>query len=339
MSYIKQTWVDGSAGGTPITAARLTYMEDGIASRAAASGTPTIEELERVTLLGTVNAAFQSRRLGPVNLDQRIGGLSIATTATVAASDTDYWSIALQRLRAGQSALTIATRTTRVTNGQAFTADQGWAFDDVQWLEHARHLRAGDVLALSFTKTGLPADLTEVSVSVRYEPSVRPVIRDTFTRADSTTTLGATDTGQAWAALAGTWGVIGSAGYTTTATEGFAVFDAGVANFTAALRITGTVNGPGLLFRVVDANNLWLIDTNGLWLRNGGVWTNRGGMAGWVAGDVMSASCSGSTITAYKNGVSFVSLSDVTHQAATKVGLYTGVTGTGNRYDDLELTL
>lgn len=30
MAYTKQTWVDGSAGGTPISAARLTHMENGI---------------------------------------------------------------------------------------------------------------------------------------------------------------------------------------------------------------------------------------------------------------------------------------------------------------------
>lgn len=36
MSYIPQTWVDGAAGGTPIDADRLSYMEAGIA--AAANG-------------------------------------------------------------------------------------------------------------------------------------------------------------------------------------------------------------------------------------------------------------------------------------------------------------
>lgn len=35
MSYAKQSWADGSAGGTPITAARLSYIEDGVAAVAA----------------------------------------------------------------------------------------------------------------------------------------------------------------------------------------------------------------------------------------------------------------------------------------------------------------
>ena len=30
MTYSKQTWTDGSGGGTPLSAARLTVMEDGI---------------------------------------------------------------------------------------------------------------------------------------------------------------------------------------------------------------------------------------------------------------------------------------------------------------------
>lgn len=30
MTYSKQTWTDGAGGGTPLSAARLTHMEDGI---------------------------------------------------------------------------------------------------------------------------------------------------------------------------------------------------------------------------------------------------------------------------------------------------------------------
>lgn len=31
MAYTKQTWVDGSAGGTPVSAARLNHIEQGVA--------------------------------------------------------------------------------------------------------------------------------------------------------------------------------------------------------------------------------------------------------------------------------------------------------------------
>lgn len=32
MAYERQTWADGEAGGTPITAARLNHIEEGIAT-------------------------------------------------------------------------------------------------------------------------------------------------------------------------------------------------------------------------------------------------------------------------------------------------------------------
>ncbi|WP_443095030.1 hypothetical protein [Rothia koreensis] len=32
MAYVKQSWKDGKGGGTPISAARLNHIEDGIAS-------------------------------------------------------------------------------------------------------------------------------------------------------------------------------------------------------------------------------------------------------------------------------------------------------------------
>lgn len=35
MAYVKQSWKDGKGGGTPITAARLNHIEDGVAEKAA----------------------------------------------------------------------------------------------------------------------------------------------------------------------------------------------------------------------------------------------------------------------------------------------------------------
>lgn len=43
MAYIKQTWSDGSAGGTPINASRLNYMETGIAAAQAFSDTGWVD--------------------------------------------------------------------------------------------------------------------------------------------------------------------------------------------------------------------------------------------------------------------------------------------------------
>lgn len=40
VSYVKQTWADDAAGATPIMAANLNHMEDGIAAAQTADGLP-----------------------------------------------------------------------------------------------------------------------------------------------------------------------------------------------------------------------------------------------------------------------------------------------------------
>lgn len=66
--YTPQTWTDGSAGGTPITAARLTVIEDGIesASRrdetmttvASATYTPVLGDAGRTLLMTSTSCTI-----------------------------------------------------------------------------------------------------------------------------------------------------------------------------------------------------------------------------------------------------------------------------------------
>lgn len=51
MSYTPQTWVNGSGGGTPLSAPRLNYLEQGLAAAAAAADAAGIER--RVEYDGT----------------------------------------------------------------------------------------------------------------------------------------------------------------------------------------------------------------------------------------------------------------------------------------------
>lgn len=65
MAYVKQTWADGAAGGTPINAAALNRMEDGIAAAVVAGDTaqqkigdgadPNSSTTQNVKLLVTAN--------------------------------------------------------------------------------------------------------------------------------------------------------------------------------------------------------------------------------------------------------------------------------------------
>lgn len=61
MAYIKQTWADGPSGGTPLSAARLNFMETGIESRltvAVKSGAYTLTASDDVILANATSAGF-----------------------------------------------------------------------------------------------------------------------------------------------------------------------------------------------------------------------------------------------------------------------------------------
>lgn len=128
---------------------------------------PSLEELEQSLLIGDV-AATRTVILSTCSFDQRLGALSLATAGAVAASSTDYWTVAVQRYRGGVPA-TLATRTTQASPMTAWT---GWTFDLVAWSSTARLLQKEDVLVLVLTKTGAPAALTGLTATWRYEPGV-----------------------------------------------------------------------------------------------------------------------------------------------------------------------
>jgi hypothetical protein len=297
--------------------------------------TPTLEELERVVVLGTASASTTAR-LGVVSMDQRIGGLTVGFAAAVAASDINFWTVGLYRFRAGASALLLTSRTTRTTGGEAILADQGWHFDAAQWLETARHVRKGDVLALVLTKTGTPADLASISVAIRYEPNVVPAIRDSFTRTDSTTSLGVTDTGQTWVQYVPGFGISNGQAYAPVAAgDMVAVIDSGLSDCTFSVRYAVMGASVGVIVRAADANNLWLISGSGVFKRTAGVYSgNLLPTSGWATGDTVTVVLSGPTITVYRNGVAFGTVTDAYLQDATRHGIRSG-NDTIVRFDDL----
>lgn len=83
---------------------------------------------------------------------------------------------------------------------------------------------------------------------------------DTFDRANSTSTLGSADTGQAWTARSGTWGVSSNRGYlVTTSPEAsyIATVDPGLTNLIASGTVTfgSTRVNSGLLLKYIDTSN------------------------------------------------------------------------------------
>lgn len=161
---------------------------------------------------------------------------------------------------------------------------------------------------------------------------------DTFTRANSTTTLG-TD----WVALDGTWGISSNTAYcvTTTAANHFAGHDCGTWDGTATVdAVTG--GNPfyqGLIFRWVDASNYCLIDRDNLYVVSGGVqstYPHTGGFADGVDATIKVV-VAGTSITVYKN-TTVINTRTLTTPLGTIWGVRTYTGGTSYRLDNFTFT-
>lgn len=154
---------------------------------------PTLEELETRALLPTAISATSTIYLGSTNFNQRVGALTVSFSGAIAKSDVDYWTIELQRIRNGGTPVRLTALTTQNTGGVAIAANTALNFDSAIWPASLRYVIKGDVFRIVLTKTGAPANLTDGVVVMRYEPDVIALCRDTFTRADSTTSMGSTE--------------------------------------------------------------------------------------------------------------------------------------------------
>lgn len=161
---------------------------------------------------------------------------------------------------------------------------------------------------------------------------------DTFTRADSTTTLGSD-----WIALAGTWGITSNRAYcvTTAAANHFAGHDMLTPNCDAQVdAVTG--GNPfyqGLVFRWVDANNYCLVDRDNLYVVSGGVQTSYAHSSPFVDGvdATIRVVANGTSITVYKNATAINTRTLTTPQGDIwGIRTYTG--GTSYRLDNFSAT-
>lgn len=148
-----------------------------------------------------------------------------------------------------------------------------------------------------------------------------PVVSDTFTRADNSTSLGSAETGQAWNALVGTWGVISGTAYTSVATaQSIAVIDTASTNADAQATVGG--GNQGLVVGLVDASNYYTSDSGIIYRCVAGAFTNIGGGAlTLAAGNVMRLVRAGNQISLYRNGTLLASVTDSSLTTGTKHGL------------------
>lgn len=164
-------------------------------------------------------------------------------------------------------------------------------------------------------------------------------ILDTFTRANNTTSMGITNTGQAWRDESGDWGIISNTAYVATPTgDDGATVQSGTNNVEVSAIIANVDGAFGVTARAIDANNyiVWYYESGSLafWTRVGGSWSLLDSVAATVVnGDRIMLKTNSSTLTGYHNGTQVLSVTNSSLFSATRCGLYSY--GSGNiRFDN-----
>ncbi len=95
--------------------------------------------------------------------------------------------------------------------------------------------------------------------------NLEPIVIDTFDRADDPASLGDAGTGQAWEAVAGTWGTEGDRAVTAGGardTPNLAVVPEGEGDGLTEVTMMVVEEGAGLVFRYLDPENYWSVTAN-----------------------------------------------------------------------------
>lgn len=153
-------------------------------------------------------------------------------------------------------------------------------------------------------------------------------ILDTFTRPDSTTTLGSTENGLPWVVAAGVFGISAGSAYSVSGTGArIAYVEGSMSDGTFDVDIETPADYSGIMFRYVDVNNHLFVQNMpggaiGLWKRVGGASTQVQGVSaqGAVAGDRLTVVLAGSSVIVKRNGTTIITQTVTDLQTATKFG-------------------
>jgi hypothetical protein len=116
-------------------------------------------------LIGTISATGNAYVYG-ANKAVVVEKVQLISSATVAKSDTHYWSAQIANLTQSNNLLS-AAKTTMDTGGTAITANVAW---DLVPDQNAT-LAQGDVLQIQFTKTDTPDNIATALVMVHVRPA------------------------------------------------------------------------------------------------------------------------------------------------------------------------
>jgi hypothetical protein len=207
------------------------------------------------------------------------------------------------------------------------------------------YVSLGNAAALSFDRTS--AFTLMALVNLAGTPSYAV---DTATRADSAVTAGSLETGEAWTAVLGTWGIATNKLYCAVTDGGggnknVLTFDAGTHVGELSVAVTRAGGTLGLVVRQSDNANYIRLETDGsgtrLIKRVAGVDTTIGSSAAnpslWTK--TFKVTMSGNDLNVYQDGALVIGpITDAFNNTATKHGLYVNQTVTDNRWDNVVFT-
>lgn len=195
--------------------------------------------------------------------------------------------------------------------------------------------------------TGTGAGSCTISATVdgvtgQTSATVTPIsVLDSFDRANNSSSLGTADSGQAWVALAGTWGILSNQAYLVSSTgNDMAYIDAGLSDCTVTAVIQGDVDAHWrIAARIIDVLNALVLTVTATSLTifrvtagGGSAIANATGLTVTV-GDRLGIDCRGSDISIVQNGNTLVTASETQGQLSTKHGLQADATALG-RWND-----
>ena len=170
--------------------------------------------------------------------------------------------------------------------------------------------------------------------------------RDTFARPDSAMSLGVADTGQAWTAHAGTWGIDDGRAYASSSGYALATLDAGLDEAIVSAEVDAVDDEFWLVLRLSDSANYWRF---GRWagqayqlqqIRDNGLGSPALTVSNEVtpaAGDVLDCRVTPTLLSCSVNGTEVVRTDDAFNASATRVGfaVYDPSQPSSARFDSL----
>lgn len=164
------------------------------------------------------------------------------------------------------------------------------------------------------------------------------VVGDTFTKANSTTSLGTADTGQTWQKYdfrSAVYGISANQAYPAVVGWDYPAFiDTGISdNYDYSLRLAVVGSGNQIMWRIAGDLNYLIISGTNIRRVVSNVWTTIGTIPTLVNGDVVKIQVRGNVHTIFVNGVQRAQVTESAHATATKVGFSSN--STSSRWDDI----